>query len=87
MTTLVVASLSAREVGRRRTALILVIALPFWSAREIGTYAVDGGSIDLVWRGLAHAGLTWLICSAGTLAIFRWRLRLACYPEPFRNHS
>jgi hypothetical protein len=30
MTTLVVATLSAREVGRRRTALALVIALPFW---------------------------------------------------------
>jgi hypothetical protein len=30
MTTLVVATLSAREVGRRRAALVLVIALPFW---------------------------------------------------------
>jgi len=56
--------------------------MPFWSAREIGTYAVDGGSFDLVWRGLAHLGVTWLICVAGTLAVFQWRLRLARYPEP-----
>ncbi|GAA0488705.1 hypothetical protein Ade02nite_72690 [Paractinoplanes deccanensis] len=56
--------------------------MPFWSAREIGTYAVDGGSSDLVWRGLGHAALVWLLCAGGTLAIFRWRLRLARYPEP-----
>ncbi|MBM2618995.1 hypothetical protein JIG36_25885 [Actinoplanes sp. LDG1-06] len=56
--------------------------MPFWSAREVGNYAVDGGSIDLVWRGLAHAGVTWLICTAGTLLVFHWRLRLARYPEP-----
>src|ERR1044071_7035745 len=30
MTTLVVATLSAREVGRRWAALALVVALPFW---------------------------------------------------------
>ncbi|GID26645.1 hypothetical protein [Paractinoplanes brasiliensis] len=56
--------------------------MPFWSAREVGNYAVDGGSIDLVWRGLAHAGVTWLICVLGTLAVFHWRLRLVRYPEP-----
>jgi hypothetical protein len=56
--------------------------MPFWSAREVGNYAVDDGSIDLVWRGLAHAGVTWLVCVAGTLAIFHWRLRLVRYPEP-----
>ncbi|MET0419652.1 MAG: hypothetical protein ABW022_26855 [Actinoplanes sp.] len=56
--------------------------LPFWSVREVGTYAIDGGSIDLVWRGLAHGALVWLVCAGGTLAIFRWRLRVARYPEP-----
>ncbi|MDY7091006.1 MAG: hypothetical protein SYR96_38730 [Actinomycetota bacterium] len=56
--------------------------MPFWSAREVGNYAVDGGSIDLVWRGLTHAGVTWLICVLGTLAVFHWRLRLVRYPEP-----
>ncbi|MEV4350640.1 hypothetical protein AB0J83_39790 [Actinoplanes sp. NPDC049596] len=56
--------------------------MPFWSTREIGTYAVDGGSLDMVWRGLGHAGLVWLICTGGTLAIFSKRLRLQNYPEP-----
>ncbi|MEV6299957.1 hypothetical protein AB0M02_11205 [Actinoplanes sp. NPDC051861] len=56
--------------------------MPFWSAREIGTYAIDGGPLDLVWRGLAHAGVVWLLCTTGTLAIFAWRLRVAHYPEP-----
>ncbi|MFF5084087.1 hypothetical protein ACFY36_44145 [Actinoplanes sp. NPDC000266] len=56
--------------------------MPFWSTREIGTYAVDGGGFDMVWHGLGHAALVWLICAGGTLAIFRWRLRLANYPEP-----
>ncbi len=56
--------------------------MPFWSVREVGTYAIDGGSFDLVWRGLGHAALVWLLCAGGTLAIFRWRLRVARYPEP-----
>ncbi len=56
--------------------------MPFWSAREVGNYAVDGGSLDLIGRGLAHAGVTWLLCTAGTMAVFAWRLRLAHYPEP-----
>jgi hypothetical protein len=56
--------------------------MPFWSVREVGTYAIDGGSFDLVWRGLGHAVLVWLLCAGGTLAIFRWRLRVARYPEP-----
>ena len=56
--------------------------LPFWSSREIGNYAIDGGGVDLVWRGMAHAGVVWLLCTAGTLGIFAWRLRVARYPEP-----
>lgn len=56
--------------------------MPFWSAREVGTYAIDGGSLEMVWHGLAHAGVVWLLGTAGTLAIFQWRLRIARYPEP-----
>jgi hypothetical protein len=56
--------------------------MPFWSTREIGTYAIDGGSIDLVWRGLGHAALVWLLCTGVTLAVFARRLRVARYPEP-----
>ena len=56
--------------------------LPFWSSREIGNYAIDGGSGDLIWRGLAHGAAVWVLCTAGTLGFFAWRLRLARYPEP-----
>jgi hypothetical protein len=56
--------------------------MPFWSAREIGNYAVDGGGVDIVWRGLAHAAVVWLVCTGVTIAVFRWRLRVARYEEP-----
>jgi hypothetical protein len=56
--------------------------MPFWSAREIGDYAVDGGGIDLVWRGLTHAAVVWLLGTGLTLLIFGYRLRLARYEEP-----
>jgi hypothetical protein len=56
--------------------------MPFWSAREIGDYAVDGGGIDLVWRGLTHAAAVWLLGTGLTLLIFGHRLRLARYEEP-----
>ena len=56
--------------------------MPFWSAREVGTYAVDGGELDLVWRGLTHAAVVWLLCTGATLAVFQRRLRVARYPEP-----
>ena len=57
-------------------------ALPFWSAREIGTYAIDPVGADYLARGLLHAAVTWTVCLAGTWAVFAWRLRLARYPEP-----
>jgi hypothetical protein len=56
--------------------------MPFWSAREIGNYAVDGGSINLVWRGLTHAAVVWLLGTGLTLLVFGYRLRLARYEEP-----
>ena len=43
---------------------------------------IDGGSTDLIWRGLAHGAAVWVICTAGTVGFFAWRLRLARYPEP-----
>ncbi|HWS31252.1 MAG TPA: hypothetical protein VN408_00765 [Actinoplanes sp.] len=56
--------------------------LPFWSGREIGTYAIDGTGSEMLWRGLGHGVLVWLLCTGLTLAIFARRLRLARYPEP-----
>jgi len=56
--------------------------LPFWSAREIGTYAIDPVGSDYLARGLVHAAVTWTACLAVTWAVFAWRLRLARYPEP-----
>jgi hypothetical protein len=56
--------------------------MPFWSAREIGNYAVDGGGIDIVGRGLAHAAAVWLLCLLSTLLIFSYRLRVTRYDEP-----
>ena len=61
---------------------MLAKLLPFWSAREIGTYAVDPVGVDYLQRGLLHAAVTWTACTAGTLAILAWRLRVARYPEP-----
>jgi hypothetical protein len=56
--------------------------LPFWSTREIGTYAIDDAGGDTLWRAVLHAAITWLVCVAGTLALFARRLRLARYTEP-----
>jgi hypothetical protein len=57
--------------------------LPFWSAREIGNYVVDGSSSHDLWQGLLHAALTWLVCITGTLVLFARRLRLVRHPEPY----
>jgi hypothetical protein len=56
--------------------------MPFWSVREIGTYAVDAAGTGYLWRGLAHFAVVWLICTIGTVAVFARRLRIARYPEP-----
>jgi hypothetical protein len=51
--------------------------LPFWSTRQLGTYAIDGtGSGDLV-SGLAHAMITVLLSLAVAGAITSLRLRVA----------
>lgn len=56
--------------------------MPFWSARELATYVVDGTGMHHLWRALAHAALTWVLCTVGSLVLSGRRLRLAHYPEP-----
>jgi hypothetical protein len=56
--------------------------MPFWSAREIAAYAVDGTGASYLWWGVLHAVVTWTLCAGGTLALFAVRLRVARYPEP-----
>lgn len=38
-------------------------ALPFWSSRELGTYAVDGPEIGSLAAGLVHALITITVCA------------------------
>jgi hypothetical protein len=56
--------------------------LPFWSARELGTYVVDNAGVDYLWRALLHALMAWLVCAGLTYLLFARRLRLEKYPEP-----
>lgn len=56
--------------------------LPFWSARELGNYAIDGTGDGDLWRAVLHAAITWTLCVGGTLLLFRHRLRVVQYPEP-----
>jgi len=61
---------------------LVATLLPFWSVREAAGYAVDDAGPDHLWRALAHAALTWLLCLGGTLALFGRRLRVVRCPEP-----
>jgi hypothetical protein len=56
--------------------------MPFWSVRELGTYAIDGTGTGYLRRALAHAALTWTVCTAGSLILSGRRLQLARYSEP-----
>jgi hypothetical protein len=58
--------------------------LPFWSARELGTYVVDNGGPDYLWRAFGHAALSWLLCAGISYLSFARRLRVHHYPEPDR---
>lgn len=49
--------------------------MPFWSAREIGTYVVDPVGGDYLARGLTHAAVTMLVLFGVTTAIAMVRLR------------
>ena len=59
-------------------------SLPFWSTREIGTFAIDATGSDYLARGLAHFLATWILLTVGAVAISAIRLRLVRLPEPAR---
>ena len=56
--------------------------LPFWSTRELGTYAIDGTDGGYLARGLAHFAATWVLLVAVSLGVSAVRLRLVRLPEP-----
>lgn len=56
--------------------------LPFWSTREMGTYAIDGTGADYLARGLVHFGLSWVLLSVLAATVTGFRLRLVRLPEP-----
>lgn len=49
--------------------------LPFWSTRELATYAVDGAAAGSLTAALAHAAATVLLCTLLALAATARRLR------------
>jgi hypothetical protein len=57
-------------------------ALPFWSTREIGTYAIDAAGTDYLTGGLAHFLAIWALLTTGAIAISAVRLRLVHLPHP-----
>ncbi len=46
-------------------------ALPFWSSRELGTYAIDGPEVGSLPEALTHAGGTLAVCTAVVLIAAR----------------
>jgi hypothetical protein len=61
---------------------VIAKALPFWSTRELGTYAIDAVPADYLTRGVAHFLLTWTLLTVVALAISAVRLRLVLLPSP-----
>lgn len=49
--------------------------MPFWSAREIGTYAIDMTDVGYLHRGLVHASICAIAATAITATITTVRLR------------
>jgi hypothetical protein len=43
--------------------------LPFWSSRELATWAVDGAGVGSLSSGLTHALVTLVVCAGVTLAV------------------
>lgn len=60
----------------------LAKVLPFWSTRELGTYAIDGTSADYLWRGLGHAAASVAVLGIGSVLLAAFRLRLAAPAGP-----
>jgi hypothetical protein len=59
---------------------VLAHLIPFWSSREIGTYAIDGPDQASLTSALLHAGVVIVVASAITLVASRRRLRPAAAP-------
>lgn len=51
--------------------------LPFWSTRELATYAIEGSAAGSLSAALAHAAAVVLLCALVTLALSARRLRTA----------
>jgi hypothetical protein len=54
---------------------VLAHLIPFWSSREIGTYAIDGPDHAPLGAGLLHAAVVIVLCGAVSLVVLHRRLR------------
>lgn len=54
---------------------VLAHLIPFWSSREIGTYAIDGPDWASLTAGLVHAAVVVVVCGAVALVVVHRRLR------------
>lgn len=54
---------------------LLAHLIPFWSSREIGTYAIDGPAMASLVAGLVHAAVVIVIGGAVALVVLHRRLR------------
>ncbi|ADB49319.1 hypothetical protein [Conexibacter woesei] len=55
---------------------LLAHLLPFWSTRELATYAIEGAAAGSLGDAFAHAAATVLICTLATVTLSARRLRL-----------
>lgn len=90
-----IAGVVAREL-EGALALLIVVAtqmladpagsiapwLPFWSTRELATYAIDGTATPDLVRGLLHATATLAVTVTGAMALSAGRLRLSTGRAP-----
>jgi hypothetical protein len=56
--------------------------LPFWSTRELGTYAIDGTADSYLVAGLAHGAVTMALCLIAATAATALRLRVIRWSQP-----
>lgn len=61
--------------------------MPFWSAREVGTYAVDPVDVGYLRRGLLHAGAYAVVLFVATAVIAAVRLRRRGHLRPLCSRS
>jgi hypothetical protein len=57
-------------------------ALPFWSTRELGTYAIDVTDAGYLTRGLTHFLVIWTLLTVAAMVVSAVRLRLVQLPRP-----